>query len=89
MVKHLNIRIFGRVQGVLFRASTQREAQKFGINGFIRNETDGSVYVEAQGEDADLEKFVKWCQHGPVMAKVVRIETEETPLKQFSEFKVL
>ena len=89
MVKHVKLKIFGRVQGVLFRASAKREAEKLGVAGFIRNESDGSIYIEAEGHESNLNKFLKWCGYGPIMAKVVRVETEEGPVKHFTDFKVL
>lgn len=86
MAKHLNIKIFGRVQGVFFRDSAQREAKKLGIKGFARNEDNGTVYIEAEGEWEVLEKFLEWCNNGPFFAKVERVEKTEGELKKFSEF---
>jgi len=48
-MKHLNITVKGVVQGVFFRASTKDQADQLGICGLVRNEQDGSVYVEAEG----------------------------------------
>jgi acylphosphatase len=48
-MNHVSIRISGKVQGVFFRASTKGKAEQYGINGFVRNEKDGSVYIEAEG----------------------------------------
>lgn len=89
MVKHIKLKIFGRVQGVLFRASAKREAEKLGITGFVRNEPDGSIYLEAEGQEDDLNKFLGWCSHGPIMAKVIRVEEEEAPVRNLTDFKVL
>ena len=44
-MKHLNIKVSGKFQGVWFRASTQEEAERLGVNGFVRNEEDGGVYL--------------------------------------------
>lgn len=89
MVKHIKLKIFGRVQGVLFRASAQREANNLQVKGFIRNEPDGSLYIEVEGKERNLNKFLRWCNHGPIMANVIRVETEEGPVKNFTDFKVL
>lgn len=89
MTKHLNIKIYGRVQGVFFRATAKEEADKLAIKGFVRNEPDGSLYIEAEGEAENLEKFIKWCYIGPSSAKVERVEVIESPLKNFSEFENL
>ncbi len=61
-MKHMAIRVTGRVQGVYFRASTQQTAVACAIHGFVRNEADGSVYIEAEGEEANLQRFMEWCK---------------------------
>ena len=65
MIEHYDIRIYGLVQGVSFRWAATRTAANFDIMGFIRNESDGSVYIEAEGDKEDLEKFIDWCNKGP------------------------
>lgn len=73
-MKKLAIRVYGTVQGVFFRASAGEEARKLGVALLVaRNEPDGSVYLEAEGEDAALKKFVGWCHKGPPLAKVERV----------------
>lgn len=83
MKKHLNIKIYGRVQGVFFRISAKEKAESLGIVGFARNEPDGSVYIETEGQEDDLEEFIKWCQKGPEAAHVEKVETYKGPLKNF------
>ena len=86
-MQHLNIKIFGRVQGVLFRASAKKKAEELQIIGFARNEPNGSVYIEAEGEKENLEKFLNWCHKGPLFATVEKVESEFTSeLKHFIEF---
>ncbi|MDO8638610.1 MAG: acylphosphatase [Candidatus Daviesbacteria bacterium] len=89
MVKHLNIFIYGRVQGVFFRHFSKREALKLNIKGFVKNLTDGSLYLEAEGEEKNLDKFVKWCQKGPKFSKVQQIKTTESPNKNFNKFEIV
>lgn len=86
MFKHLNIKVYGQVQGVFFRVSAKEEAEKLGIVGFAKNEPDGTVYIEAEGKEEDLDEFLKWCHEGPNLAKVEKIKISEGPLKNFSEF---
>jgi acylphosphatase len=88
MIKHLNITITGSVQGVFFRANALKEAQKYGIKGFIRNETSGDVYLEAEGIDEGLGHFLEWCGHGPEHAKVERLQIEEAPILHFKVFEI-
>ena len=76
------------MQGVYFRDSTKKEAKKSDICGFVRNEKDGSVYIEAEGEMIKLEKFVEWCKEGPSAAHVLKIEVEESLVKGFTEFEI-
>jgi len=64
------IRVRGRVQGVFFRTSTKEEADKLGIKGGVKNEKDGSVTIEAEGDPAMMTEFIEWCKRGPKMARV-------------------
>lgn len=66
--RHLQIR--GRVQGVGFRYSLRREAQRLGLSGWVRNRVDGSVEAVIQGPDEAVEKLVAWARHGPPNARV-------------------
>ena len=50
-MEHWNFRISGKVQGVFFRDSTQTEADRLGLKGIIRNESDGTVYAEVEGKE--------------------------------------
>ncbi len=87
-MRHVSILISGYVQGVFFRASAKAKADELGIVGFVRNQTDGSVYIEAEGEDLDLQNFERWCKQGPPRSQVDQIEIKEGELKRFSDFVV-
>jgi len=71
--------IRGRVQGVFFRASTQAEAVRLGLTGWVRNLPDGRVEVLACGDPEDLERLREWLAEGPEHARVDDIELEERP----------
>ncbi len=86
MLKHLNIKISGQVQGVFFRTSAKKEAENLNISGFVRNELNGTVYIEAEGEKNNLDKFLRWCKNGPEAAQVKNIEFTEGPVKNFKTF---
>ncbi len=88
MRKHLNIHIFGKVVGVGFRWEAKNKAQGLQITGFVRNNPDGTLYIEAEGEQENLEKFVDWCAKGPFWAKVERVERGEGELKGFEGFTI-
>ena len=87
-MKHLSIHVSGKVQGVFFRASTKEKAEEFNIKGNVRNNTDGSVSIEAEGEEENLEKFVEWCKRGPKFAQVDRCEVNETGIRNFKSFTI-
>lgn len=72
------IRIFGTVQGVYYRAWTLQQAQSLGIRGWVRNRRDGSVEVDAHGDDAAIDALVQRCWQGPSRAHVERINVEES-----------
>jgi acylphosphatase len=84
--KRLVIHVEGLVQGVNFRQAARREAERLGIAGFARNEPDGSVTVEAEGDSDALELFVAWCRSGPTVARVDRIDMAEAPLVGYEGF---
>lgn len=87
-MKHVNIVVAGRVQGVFFRASACEVANQLRISGFVRNEPDGTVYIEAEGDEPQLERFIAWCKKGPPRAHVARVETSEAGLKNFTSFEI-
>jgi acylphosphatase len=88
-MKHLNIKIYGSVQGVGFRDAVYWTARKAHIAGFVMNEPDGSVYIEAEGEQETLNNFLIWCGHGPSTARVDRVESEwSDAIGKFTGFRV-
>ena len=80
------IRVAGKVQGVFFRASTKNKADELNIKGFVRNEPDGSVYIEAEGTEENINQFLAWCKQGPRMASVARCDIAEGGVKGFKDF---
>jgi len=88
MIKHLNIRVLGEVQNVNFRADAVRQARQSEIKGFARNEPDNSVYIEAEGEELNLQDFLDWCRKGPSFAKVQEVSFEESLVKNYKQFVI-
>jgi acylphosphatase len=66
----------GRVQGVGFRASVLHEGTKLGLAGWVRNLSDGSVELEAEGEGEALERLLAFCKRGPRSARVDSVTTD-------------
>jgi acylphosphatase len=83
--------VSGQVQGVFFRHSTRAQAQRLGLRGFVRNLTDGSVEVVAQGSPDSLQSLSLWLQRGPELARVDAVrETDLVDAEPVPEdFKVL
>ena len=88
MRKHVKIRITGRVQGVFFRAATKEKADALNIVGRVRNERDGSVYAEAEGQEEKVSEFIAWCHHGPPSARVEKCEVMEGALQHYDRFVI-
>jgi acylphosphatase len=58
------------------------------INGFVRNDPDGTVFIEAEGNIDDLENYLKWCQNGPQWANIDRVDVRKSPLNNHTEFVI-
>jgi acylphosphatase len=88
-MKHLNITVQGKVQGVFYRQSTKAVADQLGVRGMIRNEANGDVYIEAEATSTLMEMFLEWCNEGPERARVTAVTTEEGELKNYRNFEVV
>jgi acylphosphatase len=86
--KTLRLVIHGRVQGVFFRDSMRREAQKLGVTGWVKNSNDGTVEASVQGEPADVDAIVRWAQRGPEFAQVERVVVEPDD-GSYSSFEII
>ena len=82
--------VYGRVQGVYFRAFTSRQAAKLGITGYVRNLSGGrAVEVQAEGERDKLEKLIDYLKVGPPGARVESVETNWSEYTGgYSSFKI-
>ena len=87
-MKSVSIRVTGRVQGVFYRASAREMAVQHGLKGLVRNEPDGSVYIEAEGDPEAVNRFVAWCRKGPPWAVVQDVLVQEQPLRNFNTFQI-
>jgi acylphosphatase len=87
MRKRVELKIYGKVQGVFFRETSRMEAKKLNLVGWVRNEPDGTVKIVAEGEDKDLNRMIEWCKYGPDNAEVERVKAEWVkPVGEFSDF---
>jgi acylphosphatase len=80
--------IYGRVQGVGFRYFVKMKADSLGISGFVKNQLNGIVYIEAEGKSEMLQLFIQACQQGPSHAWVEKVDIQYCPLQRFGEFQI-
>jgi acylphosphatase len=80
--------VHGRVQGVFFRDSTDREATRRGLSGWVRNRDDGAVEAVFEGPPDDVQALVEFCESGPSSADVERTETSDEEPEGLSGFEV-
>ena len=81
-------RVKGKVQGVGFRYSAVREADRLGINGWVNNALNGDVEVWAEGSPQSLDRFLKWLHRGPQYSRVDSVEMEEKEPQGYDGFGV-
>ena len=89
MKKHVKLIVHGKVQGVGFRFSCSETAFRYGILGIVKNQSDGTVYIEAEGEDENIALFMEWCENGPMWARVSELEEEQGVLKNYTSFEII
>lgn len=84
------IQVFGRVQGVFYRAHAREKARKLGLAGWVRNNDDGSVTACIQGPAEKVNEFITWCENGPDAANVhnTRIEVQNAE-KEYIGFEII
>lgn len=70
--------VSGRVQGVGFRWSTRRAAERIGVTGWVRNRDDGAVEAHIEGPDDRVAAMLAWLKQGPSEAKVTGLEVADT-----------
>ena len=88
-MQRLHIIVHGYVQGVFFRANAASVANRFGLTGWVKNCSDGSVEIIAEGEKEKLNELLEWCRKGPSGAQVERVEKEWQEFKgEFQNFTV-
>jgi acylphosphatase len=88
-LRHIKITVSGKVQGVFYRAAAKEKADEWGIRGFVRNEKNGDVYIEAEAAEEVLYKFIKWCNQGPIRAKVEKIDAKPGEIAGYVRFEIM
>lgn len=82
------IRVYGRVQGVGFRYSAVQAATAMGVCGFVCNEHDGSVTIEAEGSREQIDHLIAWCRRGPSRSEVSDVRSFPGQLMNYKSFRI-
>jgi len=85
-MKHLKIKVYGKVQGVYYRATAVEMAKLHNVYGYVKNEKDGTVYIEVEGEEENIKKFVAWCYIGSERAEVEKVEINGGEIRGYKNF---
>lgn len=88
MISHYAIIVTGQVQKIGFRFKVNLEAIRHNLRGFVRNEADGSVYIEAEGEEADLLHFIELYRQGGKESHIEKIDVRKGPVAGYPEFVI-
>jgi acylphosphatase len=83
-----HVSIYGRVQGVFFRAWMRDQASELGITGWVRNCPDGRVDSHIEGEEGGIEKLIERLHHGPSSARVEDVHIWNVDTFDFDDFEV-
>lgn len=89
MIKHLDIVVQGKVQGVYYRNATKAVADQLGVRGFVLNGENGDVIIAAEADPVILDIFLDWCGKGPEAARVSNVATTDGELKNYRNFEVV
>jgi len=84
----LHIIVKGKVQGVFYRSTAAQMAKNYSLVGYAKNLKDGDVEIVAQGNEANLDEFVKWCWQGSKSAKVMDVIVKKISSISNSDFKI-
>ena len=86
--KNKVLKVTGKVHGVFFRATAYELAIKLALKGFVMNQLDGSVLIEAEGTEEQLNQLIVWCKRGPKHATVTEVIIAEGELKGYTDFQI-
>jgi acylphosphatase len=84
-----SINLCGKVQQVGFRYFVYRLACELGVKGFVKNQPDGSVIIEAECEEYLMDVFIEHCRKGSPHANVDGCESKPIEIKNYTDFKIL
>ncbi|MDQ6757168.1 MAG: acylphosphatase [Bacteroidota bacterium] len=85
----IHLYIKGRVQGVFYRVTAKKVADKIGITGWIKNRKDDDVEAMATGTQEQLDEFIEWCRRGPEKAEVDEVILTPLTDSAFNNFIIV
>jgi acylphosphatase len=88
MERHFNIVVWGKVQGVGYREGIKKKAIDLGIRGYVKNLPNGTVFIEAEGEEEQLNQLINWCHNGPSKSEVTSVKYSVAQTQNFEGFEV-
>ena len=81
--------VSGKVQGVFYRATTRKVATRLGVQGWVRNNRDGTVEALLEGDASAVNRLIQWCEKGPIHSDVQKVTvTWQGHLGEFDGFEV-
>ena len=87
--KALNVKVYGKVQGVACRRFLFERAIELSIRGHVKNLADGTVFVFAMGTNMQLDEFLEWCHKGSPIARVEKVVVEVAELSNEIDFRII
>ena len=87
-MKTIQLRVTGRVNGVGYRHYVKKKANEYKIFGFVQNESEGSILIEAEGEHIDIETFLDCCYRGSVLSKIRDVKVYDLPFRGYVMFEI-
>ncbi len=88
-MRRIEVYVEGVVQGVGFRYFTRRVARELGVKGYVKNLPDGRVFIVAEGDEGQIEKFLSMIRKGPPLAIVKKVHVAEAEAKgEFEDFTI-
>ena len=86
--KRVRVIVIGRVQGVWYRGSMQKQAEQLDVAGWVRNLPDGNVEAVIEGPPSAVDRLIAWCAEGPPSARVHDMQVNEEPVEGLQGFTV-
>lgn len=80
--------VSGKVQGVFYRDTTKKEADKRGVRGWVRNRKDGRVEAVFEGEAAAVDAMVAWCRIGSPLSRPTFVDRKDEPEEGLLGFEI-